>query len=104
MQVAIFSFKMDLKMKRLIITVLLFMGIFSASHAQKLPPGIEQLLEQSRRLMEEFDQDLPLDTAVMRSVKDTSMVMPRINLSFFRQNFSSRQTGLKDILSGLVPP
>lgn len=78
MQVAIFSFKMDLKMKRLIITVLLLMGIFTVSHAQKLPPGIDRLLEQSRRLLEEFDQDLPLDTAGTRPVEDTSMVMPRI--------------------------
>ena len=42
--------------------MLLLLGIVSATYAQKLPPGIEELLEKSRSLLQEFDQDLPLDT------------------------------------------
>lgn len=54
------------------------LGICSAAFAQKLPPGTEELLEQSRRLLQEFDQDLPLDTVVRKPVADTSMALPRI--------------------------
>lgn len=78
MQLAFFSSKTDLKMKRFIISMSVVLGICSAAFAQKLPPGTEELLEQSRRLLQEFDQDLPLDTVVRKPVADTSMALPRI--------------------------
>ncbi|MBR5104452.1 MAG: hypothetical protein IKV05_07190 [Bacteroidales bacterium] len=67
-----------MKMKRLIISLLLVLGVSAVSYGQKFPPGIEALLEQSRRLLQEFDQDLPLDTAVKKTVVDTSLVLPHI--------------------------
>lgn len=78
MQLAFFSSKTDLKMKRFIISMSVVLGICSAAFAQKFPPGTEELLEQSRRLLQEFDQDLPLDTVVRKPVADTSMALPRI--------------------------
>lgn len=48
-------------MKRIIISVLL-VWICHGIHAQ----NIEQVLRQSKDLLHEFDQDLPLDTAVVR--------------------------------------
>ena len=65
-------------MKRAIIFLLAFWGLCSMTYAQSLPPGIEELLERSRRLLQEFGQDLPLDTAMQKPVLDTSMVLPRI--------------------------
>ena len=69
---------MDLKMKRFIISFLLFLGIFSATYAQRLPPETDKLLNRSKRLLHEFDQDLPLDTLMSRPVMDTSLVLPRM--------------------------
>lgn len=69
---------MDLKMKRFFISLLLLLGIVSATYAQKLPPGVEELLEKSRSLLQEFDQDLPLDTVRPHHVVDTSMSLPRM--------------------------
>ena len=69
---------MDLKMKRFFISLLLLLGIVSATYAQKLPPGIEELLEKSMSLLQEFDQDLPLDTVRPHQVVDTSMSLPRM--------------------------
>ena len=65
-------------MKRFIILSLVILGICFTTHAQKLPPGIDELLERSKMLLQEFDQDLPLDTAVQKPVRDTSMALPRI--------------------------
>ena len=69
---------MGFKMKRFIISLLALLGMAGAAYAQKLPPGIKELLEQSERLLQEFDQDLPLDTARQETVMDTSMALPRI--------------------------
>lgn len=78
MHVAIFSSKMDMKMKRFVISLLVLLGICNATYAQRLPPGINELLERSKRLLQEFDQDLPLDTVLQKPVVDTSLVLPRI--------------------------
>lgn len=78
MHIAIFFSKMYMKMKRSFISLLIALAICSAAYAQKLPPGINELLERSRRLLREFDQDLPLDTIKHRPVMDASMALPRI--------------------------
>lgn len=69
---------MKMNMKRFAIFTLIILGICFAANAQKLPPGIDQLLERSKSLLHEFDQDLPLDTVQQKSVIDTSMMLPRI--------------------------
>lgn len=69
---------MDMKMKRFIISLLAVLGISTATYAQKLPLGIIELLEQSKGLLHEFDQDLPLDTSRKSPAIDTSMALPRI--------------------------
>ena len=66
MQLAKFVSKMSLKMKRKLISVLTLFLLGLYVHAQGLPPATQQLLERSRRLLEEFDQDLPLDSAQKR--------------------------------------
>ena len=78
MQLVIFLSKTDLKMKRFVISLLFALVVCHATYAQTLPPGVEQLLERSRRLLQEFDQDLPLDTARRKPSIDTSIVLPRI--------------------------
>lgn len=78
MQLAKFVSKMSLKMKRKLISVLTLFLLGLYVHAQGLPPATQQLLERSRRLLEEFDQDLPLDSAQKRPLQDTSMSLPRI--------------------------
>jgi hypothetical protein len=65
-------------MKRLFLSVFVLLGICLQLHAQRLNPATAQLLEQSRRLLQEFDQDLPLDTMIDRPVADTSAVLPHI--------------------------
>ena len=65
-------------MKRFIISSLIVLGVWHAAYAQTLPPGVGQLLEKSRRLLQEFDQDLPLDSARTKPVVDLSMALPRI--------------------------
>lgn len=78
MHVVIFLPKTDLKMKRFIISSLVVLGLCHAAYPQTLPRGVGQLLERSRRLLQEFDQDLPLDTARAKPIIDTSMVLPRM--------------------------
>ena len=65
-------------MKRAIIFLLAFWGFCSMTYAQSLPPGIEELLERSRRLLQEYDQDLPLDTVEQKPAMENSMALPRI--------------------------
>lgn len=73
-----FFSKTDFKMKRFVISLLFALVVCHATYAQTLPPGVEQLLERSRRQLREFDQDLPLDTARAKPIIDTSMVLPRM--------------------------
>lgn len=56
--------------------VLLAIGI--SLNAQSLSPSARQLIERSKKLLQEFDQDLPLDTAKTRTQIDTSGPFPHI--------------------------
>lgn len=78
MQVAFFSIKMNWNMKRFIILLPVILGLCFTANAQKLSPASAELLERSKRLLQEFDQDLPLDTVVQKPAVDTSMALPRI--------------------------
>ena len=65
-------------MKRNLISVLVPILLGVSLHAQSLSPAAMELLERSKRLLQEFDQDLPLDTTQVRPVQDSSIVLPRI--------------------------
>ena len=71
-------FKMSLMMKRNLISVLVLMLLALSLHAQRLSPSVQQLLERSRRVLQEFAQDLPLDTVQVPPVQDTSNALPHI--------------------------
>ena len=65
-------------MKRGIISVFVLFLLNFSLYAQGLPPATQRLLERSRRLLQEFDQDLPLDTVSVHPRVDSSMSLPRI--------------------------
>ena len=65
-------------MKRGIISVFVLFLLNFSLYAQGLPPATQRLLERSRRLLQEFDQDLPLDTVPVHPRVDSSMSLPRI--------------------------
>jgi hypothetical protein len=70
--------KISLEMKRNFISVLVLILLGMSLRAQSLSPAAMELLERSKRLLQEFDQDLPLDTTQVRPVQDSSIVLPRI--------------------------
>lgn len=70
--------KISLEMKRNFISVLVLILLGISLRAQSLSPAAMELLERSKRLLQEFDQDLPLDTTQVRPVQDSSIVLPRI--------------------------
>ena len=70
--------KISLEMKRNFISVLVLILLGMSLRAQSLSPAAMELLERSKRLLQEFDQDLPLDTTQVRPVQDSSMVLTRI--------------------------
>ena len=78
MQLVKFVSKMIRNMKRNLISVLVLLILGISLHAQSLSPAAMRLLERSRKLLQEFDQNLPLDTAQIRPSADTSMTLPRI--------------------------
>ena len=65
-------------MKQIFLTAFVLLGICLHLDAQRISPATAELLEQSRRLLQEFDQDLPLDTVISRTVTDTSDALPHI--------------------------
>lgn len=78
MQLVKISLKMPSKMKRNLISVLVLILLGISLHAQSLSPATMRLLERSKRLLQGFDQDLPLDTMSVRSEPDTSKSLPHI--------------------------
>jgi hypothetical protein len=78
MKVAFFSSKINRNMKRFIIFSLLVIGACFTAGAQALSPAVAELLERSKRHLQEFDQDLTLDTVPEKPPMDTSLVLPRI--------------------------
>ena len=78
MQLVKFVSKLILKMKRNLISVIALFLLGLSMYAQGLSPATRQLLERSRRLLQEFDQDLPLDTMQAPHVQDTSQSLPHI--------------------------
>ena len=70
--------KISLEMKRNFISVLVLILLGMSLRAQSPSPAAMELLERSKRLLQEFDQDLPLDTTQVRPVQDSSIVLPRI--------------------------
>ena len=65
-------------MKRNLISVLVPILLGVSLHAQSLSPASMRLLERSRKLLEEFDQHLPLDTVPELQVQDTAKTLPRM--------------------------
>ena len=65
-------------MKRILISVLAFLAVALSLDAQSLSPSAIKLLERSKKLLQEFDQDLPLDTVEVRTEVDTSNRLPHI--------------------------
>ena len=78
MQLAKFVSKINMKMKRNLISVLVLLLLCLSLQAQTLSPASMRLLERSKRLLREFDQDLPLDTVRITPRQDTSKSLPRI--------------------------
>ena len=65
-------------MKRIIISICLSISLCLSLQAQGISPSTARLLERSRRLLEGYDVDLPLDTVQARIDPDTSMALPQV--------------------------
>ena len=78
MQLAKNDPKISLEMKRNILNILVLILFGMSLHAQTLSPAAMKLLDRSKSLLEEFDQDLQLDSVRVRPVQDSSILLPRI--------------------------
>ena len=78
MQLAKINPKTALKMKRNLISMIVLLMLCLTLHAQGLSPSVQQLIDRSKRVLQEFAQDLPLDTVQVRPEPDTSKSLPHI--------------------------